>query len=126
MTSSHPPEAENVILIDFDNTISPWGHMFNFPEPFKGAGNFMHNLKSRGYRIGIFTSRLSPFWLNSIGHTDKQHRDYIKEYGERYNIPFDFITAEKVPAIVYVDDKAITFNGSWNEISDIFVAKGWL
>jgi hypothetical protein len=123
---SHPPEAENVILIDFDDTIQPWGRMFQYTPPYEGVADFTQRLKAQGYTIGIFTSRLSDLWLKAIGHTAAMHIDYITQYGERFGIPFDFITAEKVPAIAYIDDKAITFKYDWADIGKQFESRGWL
>lgn len=125
--TSHPPEAEGVFLIDFDQTIHPWGtQMFHYEAPYEGASEFTKKLRGRGYTIGIFTSRLSPFWLSAVGHTAQDHITYITEYANQYGIEFDFITAEKVPALAYIDDKAITFRGDWNDIHRQFVQEGWL
>jgi hypothetical protein len=32
------------------------------------------------------------------------------------NIPYDMITAEKVPAEYYIDDRAIAFRGNWLQV----------
>lgn len=126
IAAGHPPEAEGVWLIDFDATISPFGYMFSFVKPFPGAAEFTRMLKGQGYTVGIFTSRLSPLWLNAVGHTAEQHIEYITAYGKQYGIEFDFITSEKRPALGYIDDKAIAFNGDWEEIYNLFRDKGWL
>ena len=126
ISAGHPPIAEGLFLIDFDATIAPFGFLFDFPEPIIGAPKFIQKLKERGYRIGIFTSRLSPVWLQSANQKAQDHIDYITEYCARYEIPFDFVTAEKVPALGYIDDKAIEFKGSWSDIWIRFASKGWL
>lgn len=126
IAKGHPPEAEGVWLIDFDATIKPFGMMFDDTAPYPGVAKFTQKLKEQGYTIGIFTSRLSSLWLNSIGHTEQMHVDYITEYGAKHGIPFDFITAEKRPALGYIDDKAIAFNGDWKEIDALFRKRGWL
>lgn len=124
--AGHPPIAEGVILIDFDSTIAPFGYLFSYPKPFPGISKFAKRLKAKGYTIGIFTSRLSPKWLKADKQNKQEHIDYITNYCEMYDIPIDFITAEKVPAIVYIDDKAITFTGSWTDITNQFKERGWL
>lgn len=107
---THPPVAEGVVLVDFDGTLYPWGQMFDAPEPIDGSGAAVRLLKELGFTIGIFTSRLSPFWHESEGRDPetaiKAHLSYIEYVCNRDNIPFDFITAEKVPAVAYFDDKA--------------------
>lgn len=126
IAAGHPPIAEGLFLIDFDSTIAPFGMMFEFPKPFDGVAEFTKSLKKKGYRIGIFTSRLSPKWLESAKQNEQDHIDYITEYGRRYGIEFDFITSEKVPSLAYIDDKAIEFKGNWMDIFVRFVSEGWL
>lgn len=126
IAAGHPPIAEGVFLIDFDGTIAPWGHLFNFPEPFSGVAEFTQALKAKGYTIGIFTSRLSPKWLKSAGQKEQDHIDYITEYNRRFDIQFDFITSEKVPSICYFDDKAIEFKGNWMDMFIEATTRGWI
>lgn len=124
--AGHPPIAEGVFLIDFDGTIAPWGHLFDFPKPFDGVAEFTRTLKRNGYTIGIFTSRLSPKWLESAKQNMEDHVNYITEYASRNGIEFDFITAEKVPALAYIDDKAIAFKGNWMDMFVHFTSEGWI
>lgn len=126
IAKGHPPMAEGVVLIDFDGTIVPFGYLFDYATPFEGVADFTKVLKDNGYKIGIFTSRLSPKWLKDIGHTEAQHIFFITSYCEKYNIKFDFITAEKQPSVAYIDDKGISFNGSWSDVGKEFVTRGLL
>lgn len=109
--ATHPPSAEGVVLVDFDNTLAPWGRLFSVTEFLPGAIDAMHLLKERGFRIGIFTSRLSPSWHVAEGRDPtwgpQQQRDYLEGLLIEHGIPFDFITAEKVPAVLMLDDKAM-------------------
>lgn len=118
--AGHPPIANKVALIDFDGTLYPFGHLFNFPAPLPDAAETVKMLKEKGYRIGIFTSRLSKRWLATVNQNKKEHRLYIKEICKRDSIPVDFITAEKVPAEFYIDDKAIRYEDSWKKIQELF------
>lgn len=117
----HPPIADNLILIDFDGCIAPFGYLFSYPEPFDGVVDFAQGMKNKGYRIGILTSRLSPTWLESAGQYAEEHIDYITDYCSRFNIPMDFVTSEKMPAEQMFDDKATKVNNNWREI-----IKDWL
>ena len=57
IAKGHPPEAEGVIMIDFDATIAPFGMLFAFPDPIEGAVEFIRGIKKLGYTVGVFTSR---------------------------------------------------------------------
>lgn len=111
ISKGHPPVADNVAAVDFDGTIAPWGDLFGFPEPLPGAVEAIKRLKDAGFTVVIFTSRLSPTWHQAEGwnHAEatRQQVGYIREYCERYGIDADGVTAEKIPAEVYLDDKAV-------------------
>ena len=113
----HPPVADGVVCVDFDGTIAPWGDLFGFPEPLPGAREFLEMLVDTGYTVVIFTSRLSTVWHNHEGRDPAtailQQVEYLQEYFRRYELPADSVTAEKIPAVAYIDDKAIEFN-SWD------------
>lgn len=113
---THPPAATKLAAVDFDGTIKPWagGLMADVP-PLPGAVEAVRKLKDAGYTVFIFTSRLSTFWhkaegWNALEAMNKQV-EYIKNYCDKYGIPADFVTAEKIPAEVYIDDKALGFDG---------------
>ena len=109
--STHPPVAEGVVLVDFDGTIVPWGRLEGPFDPLPNAAAAVQSLKNMGFTIGIFTSRLSPTWHRAegrdpeLGIAEQTHIIRVALFAN--NIPFDFITAEKVPAILYLDDKAM-------------------
>lgn len=114
---THPPMADKTICVDFDGTLYPFGYMFSFPPPIEGAVQKMQEFKQKGYEIIIFTSRLSKDWLISEGHEYWDHYYYIHDILKRDGIPHDRVTAEKIPARYYIDDKAIPFRGNWAEIN---------
>lgn len=107
--------AKNV-CVDFDGTIIPWGDLNVETEPFPGVCAAMQQLRMAEFRIFIFTSRMSKRWWKlaykeqgfpnsqSFGASQKL---YIMKFLEKWAIPYDEITAEKVPALVYFDDRAI-------------------
>lgn len=114
--NGHPPVAEGVVCVDFDGTIAPFGDLFGFPPPLPGAKEFLTMLRENGYTIVIFTSRLSTVWHAHEGRDPArgifEQVDYLREYCRRYDIDVDSVTAEKIPAEAYIDDKAIEF-ASW-------------
>ena len=107
IAQGYPPEAHRVVCVDFDGVLYPFGFLYESPEPMPGARRALTRLRQRGYRIVIFTSRLSPSWLMSSGHSADEQRAYISRLLYRDGIPFDDLTAEKVPAVAYLDDRAI-------------------
>jgi len=112
VTDQHPPAASGVVAVDFDATIKPWkGGLFGFEEPLPGAPEAVRMLKDAGYTVFIFTSRLSPVWHDNEGWETREATDrqveFIRSYCERFDIPADFVTADKIPALAYFDDKAI-------------------
>lgn len=123
MSYNIPPSALKVICVDFDGTLFQWGDIHEKTPPFQGAVEFMRKLKQQGWEIVIFTSRMSPTWWEAEGFEFKKamvtQSTFIEKRLNDFGIPFDRITAEKVPAEYYIDDKAIEFEGkthSWKEI----------
>jgi hypothetical protein len=118
---SIPPVARKVICVDFDATIVPWGELDAIIEPLPGAIKAIRDFKDAGYRIVILTSRMSPTWWIAEDWT-AGNVTYLKWWNsvadvcKKYDIPFDEITCEKVPAQYYIDDRAIEFKGNWPEI----------
>lgn len=109
--ATHPPSAEGVVLVDFDGTLAPWGALWDVKEFLPGAIEAMRLLRSEGFRIGIFTSRLSPSWHVAEGRDPfwgpENQRAYLEGLLNKHEVPFDFITSEKVPAVLMLDDKAM-------------------
>lgn len=112
----HPPLANKTALVDFDATIAPWGPLFEQKAPHPEIKVAMQALIDAGYRVLIFTSRMSKTWLKaeaeergywSVEAFFDANLNYVKNYLDTYGIPYDQITAEKVPAEVYFDDKAV-------------------
>jgi hypothetical protein len=125
MSKNIPPVAEKVICVDFDGTLFEWGDLEQKTQPFIGAVQVMRDLRKAGWEIVIFTSRLSPTWWEAEGMDFKgaliTQTAFVSARLENFGIPFDRITAEKVPAEYYIDDKAIEFTGkpfSWKEIGE--------
>jgi hypothetical protein len=104
---TQPNLATRLLMIDFDATILPWGPLMEPRTPFAGVKEAINNLANDGYRIGIFTSRLSPTWIRHEGTSEQDQRDYVTNILQSHGIHFDFITAEKIPAEAYFDDKAV-------------------
>jgi hypothetical protein len=117
------PESVNVdnvntkkVMIDFDRTIHKYSEGWKdgtvYDKPIPDAKQFIDELKDDGFEIIIFSSRLSKTSHGEEG-VDKQKR-MIEAWLKKYSIEVDGITSEKLPAVAYVDDRAVEFDGKWN------------
>lgn len=79
--------------------------------PIEGAVEAMNQLASEGHRLTIWTARFAPM--------PESERNRIKEQIESELASFGFPPMEvwtgttKPDGDVYIDDKAVTFDGDW-------------
>lgn len=103
----HPPSADGLLMIDFDNCLVPWGKTLMENRIIKPEDrNAINQLKRDGFRIGIFTSRMSETWCKAAGTSTTIQLAYVQTQLMRNGLQYDFVTAEKLPAEAYFDDKA--------------------
>ena len=97
---------KKTILIDLDGVLNNYTHYEenNIPSIKDGAKEFLQKLYlSEEYEIILFTTRnllLASKWL-------------IKNEIDKY---FKNITNFKIPAYMYIDDRAIQFNGNFGQL----------
>lgn len=96
-------ESHKTVCIDFNgvlDTYTGWrGPDFMYPMR-PGANEFLYNLHEAGYNVVIFTAA-------DPGNVTKWLIDYdLLKY-------VDVITDKKVPALIYIDDRAIEFRGDF-------------
>lgn len=110
---------KNRIMIDFDGVIH------SYHEGYKDGsiyGYVIENTKetidelSIDHQIVIFTTRVSEGHNVDQGESVEEKRKQIENWLSENEIFFDFITADKLPAIVYIDDKAIRFENNWCDV----------
>lgn len=109
------------IMIDFDGVIHSydkgWQNGEIYGDVIEGAKETIDEL-SKDHQIVIFTTRVSE------GHNAEMGRNYnesikdVENWLNEHDIYFDFITADKLPAIAYIDDKAIEFKNNWKDIKE--------
>lgn len=98
---------KKTVVFDFDGVIhsysSGWkGHNVIPDAPVKGIKEVINCIRRIGYKVVVVSSRCSkPEGIKAI-----------KIWLYKYGIKVDNITAEKPPAIVYIDDRAICFDGN--------------
>lgn len=115
--------ARRVVCVDFDLTLVGWGDLDVIPEPLPGAVEAVRSLQAAGYEVVIFTSRLSPtWWAAHVGTGETRdiedfgwrQGDIVRQSLDAMGLPGLRVTAEKIPALAYIDDRAVTFRG-WDE-----------
>lgn len=102
------------VVFDFDGVIhsytSGWKGPTEIPDPpVDGIKEAIADIRGAGYKVVIVSSRCN------YTSRDGKHNlgiESIKEWLDKYNIFVDEISAKKPPAIVYIDDRAICFDGN--------------
>jgi hypothetical protein len=108
-------------MIDLDGTIHKYskGYLDGsiYDDPFKGAREVIDWLKNQGYEIVIFTTRASRENALAMGDDHEKQIANVGTWLTDHGIYYDRITAEKIAADFYIDDRAIPIrNGDWNAV----------
>jgi hypothetical protein len=114
MTNGPYPEPRQTLCIDFDGVIYPYSHGWAdgviTESPVPGAIEALWSLREAGYAIVIHTTRCRE--PGQAGH--------IRAWLEDHGAPVIWkVTAEKVPALAYIDDRAVRFT-NWDDIRKRF------
>lgn len=115
-------------MIDLDGTIHKYSKGYAdgtiYDDPFEGAKKVIDWLKDKGFEIVIFTSRASKENARIMGGSHENEIEKVENYLKYHNIHFDRVTAEKLPADFYVDDKAIVIkNGDWDAVLKVIKSR---
>ena len=112
---------KKTIVFDFDGVIhsykSGWqGCDIISDEPVQGIKETIDNLREKGYEVVIVSTRSASI----LG------RNAMEKWLAKYNIVVDKISDIKPPALVYIDDRAITFEGNTDGLVEKICAfKSW-
>ncbi|HET7628087.1 MAG TPA: hypothetical protein VFK44_06825 [Bacillales bacterium] len=99
-------KGKQTIVFNFDGVIhsytSGWKGIGMIPDPpVEGIRETIQALRKK-YRLLVVSSRCR----------EDKGRVAIKKWLRDHEIEVDGITLEKEPAVVYVDDRAVTFDGN--------------
>lgn len=112
------------IMIDFDATIHQYSKRWHdgtpYDPPFEGSRDALRFLKSIGFEIVIFSTRFSE----KENKDSENQKSMVAEWMSEYDIPYDRMTAEKLAAEFYVDDRAVRIeNGNWDPVISFIKGK---
>lgn len=95
-----------IIAIDFDGVIADysqgWQGRAVFGDIVPGTIEALEKLEREGWQIIIYTAR--------------PEYEEVREYLIEHAIPFSYVTKSKPHVRIYIDDRAIRFNGCWEDI----------
>ena len=116
------------VMIDLDGTIHKFSKGFSdgsiYDDPFEGAKEVIDWLKNQGYEIVIFTTRASKEHALNMGGDHNQQIENIGTWLTDHGIYYDRITAEKIAADFYIDDRAIHIkDGDWKAVLEIITER---
>lgn len=95
------------VVFDFDGVIhsyvSGWKGMASIPDkPVEGIKEAISEIRENGYKVIVVSTRCA----------DPEGLLAVKLYLENNDIWVDDVMSEKPPAVCYVDDRAICFDGN--------------
>ena len=97
------PDFSKVVTVDFDHTIAnhpPGQYDLGSITPLKNGLELLRELGRQGYKVYILTAR------------DSSYFDGIKEWLKSNGIDHVQVTNTKIPAVAYVDDRALNWTGN--------------
>jgi hypothetical protein len=108
-------------MIDLDGTIHRYSKGYQdgsiYDDPFEGARETINWLRELDYEIVIFTARASKWTNDELGQDYETQMKNVENWLSENDIYYDKVTAEKLAADFYIDDKAIYIkNGNWVEV----------
>ncbi len=120
--NEHAAKRNYTIAVDFDGVIhsylTPWVNAETIPDPpIPGAIEWLNKMREK-FEVVIFTTR----GKTAEGRVAVQ--DYLFAHGWTGDeIPN--VTAEKPPALIYLDDRAMRFAGAYPTADEIHAARPW-
>lgn len=101
------------IVLDFDGVIHSYKSGWKGPtvipdEPVKGIRLAIANMRWCGYEVVVVSTRC----------TTESGKRAVEEWLKDNDIVVDRVESQKPPAVIYVDDRALTFDGDCTTLLD--------
>ena len=102
---------QKTVVFDFDGVIhsynSGWKGVCIIPDPpVPGIKECIEDIRTAGYKVVVSSTRCeSPVGCNAVAEWLKEH-----------NIIVDAVVRDKPPAVAYIDDRAICFDGKCDKL----------
>jgi phosphoglycolate phosphatase-like HAD superfamily hydrolase len=111
---------KKTVVFDFDGVIhsytSGWKGIDVIPDaPNQDVIDAIKSLRADGYEVVVLSTRSA----------DAAGKAAIAAYLDKYGIAVDGIAAEKPPALVYVDDRAVCYRPGLNLVEIIETFEPW-
>ncbi len=131
--------SKPILCLDFDGVIhsytSGWrGAKIIADHPVPGVVEFLEQA-TRSFEVHIFSSRSHQeggieamrFWLSFVVRETLSKADGLPRLSTMTPEWFDLIQWPEVkpPAMVTIDDRALTFTGEWPAMADLLAFKPW-
>jgi hypothetical protein len=130
-------ESDNRYARDGLGSAAQPSQRLHFIEPEKGFVSAQYKIhlgdNRAGFEIIILTSRMSSTWWHDeagrrrvdVAKFAAEQTAYVLEYLHRFGIPFDEVTAEKMPALAFFDDTAVRVSPEYplaRAVADFLIA----
>ncbi len=109
-----------VLAVDFDGTITEYKNRWEGPEkinevPVPGAQEFIRKAQEH-FDVVVFSTRAT------FGH---RAMDAMKDWLRENGFPDLDIVSEKPPAAVFLDDRAVRFEGTYPDPKALLALRSW-
>ena len=109
------------ICIDIDGTICSLREPdedYRDVTPLPGAAENIKNFRSEGHYVIFATARHMKTCGSNVGQVIARQGLTLLEWLKQHDFEYDELWFGKPYAHVYIDDRALQFKGSWDQISD--------
>lgn len=108
-----------VVVVDWDGTCVPSAWPERPRKWLSGAVDSLRELQQMGFKVKIHSVRTHSLAFDLNGPNEEQQADYayIRSMLDSVGLKdVDIIMDDKPPAIYYIDDRAIRYDGSWESV----------